>query len=128
MQASSIRLVASNWVLLDNNCDVLQDLVPFIQFKKREKHSLRSVNFSKVAGYRTPPWVESTPPWVNTPPWVFFTLFKFYKWHQIAQNITMKLTIFLLSSILLTIFHGREYLRPRFSHSLLKAVFSRLFI
>ena len=30
--------------------DVLRDLVPFVQFKKREKHPWRSVNFSKVAG------------------------------------------------------------------------------
>ena len=31
-------------------CDVLRDLVPFAQFKKREKHPWRSVIFSKVAG------------------------------------------------------------------------------
>ena len=24
----------------------------------------------------------------NSPPWVFFTLFKLYKWYQIAQRIT----------------------------------------
>ena len=30
--------------------DVLHDLVPFVQFKKREKHPWRSVTFSKVAG------------------------------------------------------------------------------
>ena len=30
-------------------CGALRDLVPFVQFKKREKHSWRSVNFSKVA-------------------------------------------------------------------------------
>ena len=24
----------------------------------------------------------------NTPPWVFFTFLKLYKWYQIAQNIT----------------------------------------
>ena len=29
----------------------LRDLVPFVQFKKREKHSWRSVNFSKVAHF-----------------------------------------------------------------------------
>ena len=28
----------------------LHDLVPFVQFKKREKHPWRSVTFSKVAG------------------------------------------------------------------------------
>ena len=26
----------------------------------------------------------------NTPPWVFFTFLKLYKWHQIAQSITYK--------------------------------------
>ena len=34
-----------------NICDVLRDLVPFVQFKKREKHPWRSVTFSKVAGF-----------------------------------------------------------------------------
>ena len=29
----------------------LRDLVLFVQFKKREKHPWRSVNFSKVAGF-----------------------------------------------------------------------------
>ena len=29
---------------------MLRNLVPFVQFKKREKHPWRSVNFSKVAG------------------------------------------------------------------------------
>ena len=39
-------------------CDVLRDLVSFVQFKKREKHPRRSVkNFTKI----------------NTSPWVFFT-------------------------------------------------------
>ena len=33
-----------------NICDALHDLVPFGQFKKREKHPWRSVNFGKVAG------------------------------------------------------------------------------
>ena len=30
--------------------DALRDLVPFVQFKKREKHPWRSVTFSKVVG------------------------------------------------------------------------------
>ena len=29
-------------------CDALRDLVPFVQFKKREKHPWRNVTFSKV--------------------------------------------------------------------------------
>ena len=33
-------------------CDALRDLVAFVQFKKREKHPWRSVNFSKNAGYK----------------------------------------------------------------------------
>ena len=32
-------------------CDALHDLVPFVQFKTREKHPWRSVTFSKVAGW-----------------------------------------------------------------------------
>ena len=35
-------------------CDALSDLVPFVQFKKREKHPWKSVNFSKVAGFKVP--------------------------------------------------------------------------
>ena len=31
-------------------CDALHDFIPFVQFKKREKHPWRSVTFSKVAG------------------------------------------------------------------------------
>ena len=31
--------------------DALRDLVPFVQFKKGEKHPWRSVHFSKVAGF-----------------------------------------------------------------------------
>ena len=34
----------------ENICGALRDLVQFVQFKKREKHPWRSVNFSKVAG------------------------------------------------------------------------------
>ena len=32
-------------------CDALRDFVPFVQFKKREKHPWRSVTFSKVASF-----------------------------------------------------------------------------
>ena len=31
--------------------DALRDLVTFVQFKRREKYSWRSVTFSKVAGF-----------------------------------------------------------------------------
>ena len=33
-------------------CGALRDLVTFVQFKKREKHPWRSVNFNKVAGLK----------------------------------------------------------------------------
>ena len=32
-------------------CDVLRDLVPFVQFKKREKYPWRSVTFGKDKGF-----------------------------------------------------------------------------
>ena len=32
-------------------CGALRDLVPLVQFTKREKHPWKSVNFSKVAGH-----------------------------------------------------------------------------
>ena len=48
-------------IKISSICGALRDLVvPFVQFKKREKHPWRSVNFSKVAG---------------------FTPFKLYKWY-----------------------------------------------
>ena len=49
------------------NSDALRDLVPFVQFKKREKNPWRSVTFSKVAGFQ-------------------------YKWYQMAQDITYKVS------------------------------------
>ena len=32
----------------------------------------------------------------NTPPWVFFTFLKLYKWYQIVQSISYKPAIFFL--------------------------------
>ena len=50
-------------------CDnALRDLVPVVQFKKREKHQWMSVTFSKVAACN---FTKS-----NIPPWVFFTFSK----------------------------------------------------
>ena len=37
-------------LMMDSIWDALHDLVPFLQFKKREKHPLMSVTFSKFAG------------------------------------------------------------------------------
>ena len=36
---------------MKNKSDALRNLVPFVQFKKREKHLWRSVTFSEVAGF-----------------------------------------------------------------------------
>ena len=52
--------------------DPFCDLVPFEQFSKREKHPWRSVIFTKS----------------KTLPCVFFTFFKLYKLHQIAQSVS----------------------------------------
>ena len=60
-------------------CDVLRNLVPFVQFKNvKDTHGwmllvseASACNFTKS----------------NTP-WVFFTFFKSYKWYQMAQSIT----------------------------------------
>ena len=38
----------------------------------------------------------------NTPPCVFFTFFKLYKWYQIAQRITYKASNFVCSTNQLT--------------------------
>ena len=63
-------------------CGALSDLVPFVQFKNRGnthggvlilvKLQAAACNFTKI----------------NTPPWVFFTVFKLYKWYKIAQRTT----------------------------------------
>ena len=46
-----ILVVIIELVRMFLKCGALHDLVPFVQFKKREKHPWRSVNFSKVAGF-----------------------------------------------------------------------------
>ena len=48
-------------------------LIPFIQFKKREKHTERSDDtFTKII----------------TPQWVFFTFITLHKWYQIMQSVS----------------------------------------
>ena len=60
---------------------VLRDVVPFVQFKKREKHTWRSVTFSKIVKPKASNFTKC-----NTPPWVFFAFVKLYKWHPIAKR------------------------------------------
>ena len=54
---SSLRSVSKRMI-----CDVLHNLVPFVQLKKRQKHPSRSVTFSNCSLTKT-----------YTPPWVFLT-------------------------------------------------------
>ena len=73
-------------IFIDNcglTCDVLCDLVPFVQFKNREEYPWKSVAFSKALACN---FTES-----KTTPWVFFTFFKLHKWYQIAQRISYML-------------------------------------
>ena len=42
-----LQALACNFTKI--NTGALRDLVPFVKFKKREKHPYRSINFSKVA-------------------------------------------------------------------------------
>ena len=63
--------------------DALRDLIPFVQSKNVKnthggvilliKLQASAYNFTKS----------------NTPPWVFFTFFKLYKWYQIAQSVAI---------------------------------------
>ena len=58
-----------------NAGDVLCDLVPIAQYKKRENNHrgvIPLVKFTKS----------------NTPPWVFFTFCKLNKWYKIAQSVS----------------------------------------
>ena len=73
-------------------------MVPFLQFKKREKYQWRSVTFSKVelrVELRGSVGTASTCNLTksNIPPGVFFTFFKLYKWYQSAQCITYEYSL-----------------------------------
>ena len=62
----------------NNKCDALRDLVPCVQFKKRENTYggvLLLVKLQAEASKR------------NTPPWMFLTFFKLYQWYHVAQSV-----------------------------------------
>ena len=59
---------------------VLRNLVPFAQFKKRQKQPWRSVNCSEVSHFTK----------CNTLSWVFFTFCKLYNCYHIVQCIMRK--------------------------------------
>ena len=63
-------------------CDTLYDLVPFVQFKKHEKHSWRSNTFTKIAGFSLQLYKKYYSSMVVS------TFFKLYKWYQIAQSVS----------------------------------------
>ena len=67
--------------------DALRNLVPILQFKKREKLPWRSITFSKVAGFIFQCYQKQ-----HTSMAVFH-LFKQYKWCQIAQSISYLIRI-----------------------------------
>ena len=45
-----IKNASLQFCYLIQTCDALRDLVPFAQFKKREKHPWRRVTFIKISG------------------------------------------------------------------------------
>ena len=48
----TLMIYVTNWLpTFWNICDVLRDLVPFVQFRKLEKHPWRSVTFSNLQRY-----------------------------------------------------------------------------
>ena len=59
--------------------DILRDLVPFVQFKKRERQPRRSVSFSVKLPSEACNFTES-----SILPWVFFMFFRLYKRYQIV--------------------------------------------
>ena len=51
-------------------CDALRNLVPFVQFQKRKKHSWKSVTFRKVVGFSNFPKSNSS---IKHLWWIFFS-------------------------------------------------------
>ena len=70
-----LYLVDAN--VISYKCDAFCNLVPFVQFKNREKHPWRALLLAKLLATKS-----------ITPPRVFFTFVKLCKWYKIAQNIT----------------------------------------
>ena len=64
-------------------CDALGNLVTLLYFKKREKRPWRNVVFLKS----------------KTPPWVFFPIFKLYKWYQIVQSFSHNKSMYKAASL-----------------------------
>ena len=70
------KLRTISFSLLMDICDALLGLLPFAQFKNREKHPWKSLTLVKLQAKS------------KTIPLVFFIFFKLYKWYQSPQSIT----------------------------------------
>ena len=55
-----IRNASLQFCSLIQTCDALYNLVPFVQFKKCEKHPWRSLTFSKLSGERPATLLKAT--------------------------------------------------------------------
>ena len=64
-------------------CDALCDLCHLYNLKKTIKKPMEVLLLVKLQA-STRNFTKS-----NTPPWVFFTFSKLYKWYQIAQNVIL---------------------------------------
>ena len=85
-QARNLSDSRKQWFYI---CDALCDLVPFVQFKYMKNSPWSSLLLlklqAKVCNF----------PKSNTPPCVFFTVFKLYRWYQIAQSVSYNLLVFI---------------------------------
>ena len=64
MKRCEIMLTSNISYIHNRIFDVLSNLVPFVQFKKREKHPWGSATFRKVTTKSNNTSKSKTPPWV----------------------------------------------------------------
>ena len=63
-------------------CNVLGELVPFVQFKK-----VKNTHGGVVLSVKLQDFLACNLTKIITPAWLFLTFFKFYKWYQLAESI-----------------------------------------
>ena len=73
IQSRYFSIIYSHYIVKIHNCDALHDFLPFVRFRKCEKHPLRSVMFSKVILLRE----------------CFSRFFKLHKMHLIVQSMSI---------------------------------------
>ena len=59
-EQEGLHATSLDQIAIARKCGALRDLVPFAQFQKREKHPSRSVNSSKVGGFKPATLLELT--------------------------------------------------------------------